>query len=68
MQKEIRFLLQQVMRLQLAAPLPLPTSLHTDEKPGSYMMDSVLVLQSFNGEDSISSHDQNVLKDATNKI
>jgi hypothetical protein len=54
MQKEIRFLLQQVMRLQLAAPLPFPT-LHTDEKPGSYMMDSVVVLQSFNGEDSMSS-------------
>lgn len=55
MQKEIRFLLQQVMRLQLAAPLPFPT-LETDEKPGtSYMMDSVVVLQSFNGEDSMSS-------------
>jgi hypothetical protein len=66
MQKEIRFLLQQVMRLQLAAPLPFPT-VHTDEKPGSYMMDSVVVLQSFNGEDSISSQDQNVLKDASNK-
>jgi hypothetical protein len=67
MQKEIRFLLQQVMRLQLAAPLPQAT-LHTDEKPGSYMMDSVLVLQSFNGEDSINSQERNVLKDATNKL
>jgi hypothetical protein len=43
MQKEIRFLLQQVMRLQLAAPLPFQ-NLHTDEKQGSYMMDSVVVL------------------------
>jgi hypothetical protein len=43
MQKEIRFLLQQVMRLQLAAPLPFP-NLYTDEKQGSYTMDSVVVL------------------------
>jgi hypothetical protein len=44
MQKEIRFLLQQVMRLQLAAPMPFP-NLHMDEKTGaSYMMDSVVVL------------------------
>jgi len=70
MQREIRFLLQQVMRLQLSAPLPLPALGSDDKHNGSSLMESVVVLQSFNGDDSLlgSQEEQNlVLRDSTNR-